>query len=195
MSRDRLVRGNPPTPLSKTNTPPTPKTRSGWLNRRVGLAAGLTLLVIALGCMSFSIERPEHVTYVGNDAVLEQKGEVTIHSGQIVDVYYPIPYGSPPNLTIDDSFHHYEVIDQKPDFFPAEKQGGLARGQMGGARHPHAGPAAAGSCSRRTAARHRPDERQEGACQLPAAGAGAGWREALSYSPVREDHRALDRAG
>jgi hypothetical protein len=90
----------------------------------VGLAAGLTLLVIALGCMSFSIERPEHVTYVGRDAVLEQKGDVTVHSGEIVDVYYPIPYGSPPNLTIDDSFHHYEVIDQKPGFFRLRNKGG-----------------------------------------------------------------------
>jgi hypothetical protein len=89
----------------------------------VGLTAGLLLLGIALGCMSFTIERPERVTYVGPDAVLEQRGEVAVRSHEVVDVYYPIPYGSPPNLTLEDFFHHNEVLDQKPGFFRLKNDG------------------------------------------------------------------------
>src|SRR5215831_12941331 len=74
------------------------------------------LLVIFLGCMSFNIGWP--VAETGSEDVLVQKGTLHPTGMSEQDVFYPIPYASPPNLTFDEMFHHdFIVVDQQPDHF------------------------------------------------------------------------------
>ena len=98
-----------------------PEQRTGrvWtvlFSRKVGvLAAGLVVLIF-LGCMSLSFG--ERAPEAAPDcSPLVQKGEVTVPVGAEQDVYYPIPYASPPNLTIHEPFLDCVIVDQKPDHF------------------------------------------------------------------------------
>jgi hypothetical protein len=118
MPRDGFARDKSASPIS------LPRSLGPHRRRRIGIAAGLALLLIALGCMSFSIESGERVSWVGNEAVLEQKGMVSVKDNDIVCVYYPIPYASPPNLPIEDTFQHYTILDQKPEYFRVRNEGG-----------------------------------------------------------------------
>jgi hypothetical protein len=81
--------------------------------RLAGILSGLSLLALFLGCMSLSIGG-------GNcDAdVLDQSGKVCLKRGEVQDVYYPIPYASPPNLELDwMDADACEILDQKADHF------------------------------------------------------------------------------
>src|SRR4051794_3354359 len=87
-------------------------------------AAALTLLAIAssMGCLSFSFGGRQQPAE--DPSVLAQSGSVTVPKGQVKDVFYPVPYPSPPNLELDDSFHHYVVIDQQADHFRVRNDSG-----------------------------------------------------------------------
>lgn len=79
------------------------------------------MLASGAGCLSISLggwrqhEDPN---------VLKQTGSVSIPRGEIREVYYPVPYPSPPNLEIDDSFHHYTILEQKADHFRIRNDNG-----------------------------------------------------------------------
>ena len=84
----------------------------GVLSRPVGILAGSITLLIFLGCMSLSIGcRTEP------DSTTCQEGKVSLRKGQELDVYYPIPYASPPNLEINWDADECEIIEQKADHF------------------------------------------------------------------------------
>jgi len=84
--------------------------------RCVAALAVVVTLIIFLGCMSLNIGRP--VLDTAGDEVLFQKGKLQPSGETEQDVYYPIPYASPPNLTLDDTFSHdLVIVDQKPDHF------------------------------------------------------------------------------
>ena len=90
-------------------------------SRRVRLASCLFAVIavplLLTGCLSFSIGG-NHSTHSNEDpAVLAQSGTVTIPAGPVHDVYYPIPYASPPNLELDDPLHACEIVEQKADHF------------------------------------------------------------------------------
>jgi hypothetical protein len=38
-------------------------------------------------------------------------------TGEPITVYYPVPYASPPNLEIHDSFHNCRILEQRADGF------------------------------------------------------------------------------
>jgi len=87
-----------------------------WSPRRcIAASAVAILLAIFLGCMSINIGWPSAET--GGEDVLVQKG--TLHPSEFdQDVFYPIPYTSPPNLTIDEPFHRdVLVVEQEADHF------------------------------------------------------------------------------
>ncbi len=70
-------------------------------------AVALLLAVGAFGCQSVRML----------DGSLQQRGSVSVpHEGE-VDVYYPTPYISPPNLETDSSFNDHIIVEQKPDHF------------------------------------------------------------------------------
>jgi hypothetical protein len=80
------------------------------------------MVLIFLGCMSFSIgercvESPPGTT------PLVQEGEVRVQLGTEQDVYYPIPYASPPNLTIDDLMNECMIVSQEADHFRIRNDG------------------------------------------------------------------------
>jgi hypothetical protein len=59
-------------------------------------------------------------SYPPGDGILEQEGEVTLARGAIQDVYYPVPYISPPNLTVDSPLQECALVSQKVDHFRVE---------------------------------------------------------------------------
>ena len=78
------------------------------------LTSCLVLLAcIILGCMTFSFG-PESSS--PSDDLLEQEGEFNL-SELSQTVYYPIPFASPPNLTLGDNIHHAEIEEQAADHF------------------------------------------------------------------------------
>lgn len=103
------------------------------LSRPVGVVAGALMLLIFLGCMSLSIKigcKPEP------DGTTCQEGKVYLRQGQEVDVYYPVPYASPPNLELSGDSDNCEIIEQKADYFHIRYKGSIyakphwkARGQ------------------------------------------------------------------
>jgi hypothetical protein len=90
------------------------RTRLGrvLLSRQVGALAGTVLLLIFLGCMSLSIGCKTEP-----DGTVCQEGKVSLHKGQELDVYYPAPYASPPNLELSGDCDKCDIIEQKADHF------------------------------------------------------------------------------
>ncbi|HZY91072.1 MAG TPA: hypothetical protein VFE78_39985 [Gemmataceae bacterium] len=102
--------------------------------RLATVAAGVLLCLVVLGCMSISFGGK---SICGGDPTepFEQKGEVCLAAQGEIDVYYPLPYASPPNLTVDAPSHHVVVFEQKPDHFRvggAGKMTWVARGVRAG---------------------------------------------------------------
>jgi hypothetical protein len=46
-----------------------------------------------------------------------------LHNNEEQDVFYPVPYISPPNLVVHDSFSCVMVTEQKPDRFRVKANG------------------------------------------------------------------------
>jgi hypothetical protein len=65
---------------------------------------------------------------VGPDGLCKQAGTFELKGGEEVDVFYPIPYGSPPNVTLNCVFHSYEfvLVGQFPDHFRVKNTGHFA---------------------------------------------------------------------
>jgi hypothetical protein len=92
------------------------KDRSVAARRCIAVSAIVAMLAIFLGCMSLNIGWPAPETV--DQEVLVQKGTLHASGETEQDVFYPIPYASPPNLTLDDTFwHDLVIVDQQPDHF------------------------------------------------------------------------------
>jgi hypothetical protein len=95
---------------------PTAPARPG---RRLRVASCMVAFIacalLSMGCLSlnFGARSPKE----DDPSVLSQTGSVPVAKGQEVTVYYPKPYGSPPNLQTDDSVHGYQIVEQKADCF------------------------------------------------------------------------------
>src|SRR5262249_19832252 len=91
--------------------------RRGVLIRRVILVTcSLMFLAIVLGCMSLSIGGRQGGSSC-EDGVSEHSGEVKVSAGRELDVYYPVPFASPPNLTLADDCDHVVQVEGRPDNF------------------------------------------------------------------------------
>jgi hypothetical protein len=90
----------------------------GACPRLATVAAGVLLCLVVLGCMSISFGG-KNVCCGDPQEPLEQKGELCLEAQGEIDVYYPLPYASPPNLTVDAASHKVVVLEQKPDHFRA----------------------------------------------------------------------------
>jgi hypothetical protein len=91
------------------------------IRRAAGVISGLGFLAIVLGCMNIQLGGG---TVATEDALtFSQRGSISASAGQEVDVYYPVPYASPPNLVIEDFTHNYSIIDQKSDHFRVRNNG------------------------------------------------------------------------
>ena len=112
--------------------------RSSLLSRTAAVAAAVTAVLVVAGCMGITFNREQVVrpdsivkveadsagprddaprTYPPGDGILEQEGVVTLPRLMEQDVYYPVPYVGPPNLTIESPFQHCVLMSQKADHF------------------------------------------------------------------------------
>jgi hypothetical protein len=78
------------------------------------VCAVVFLACVVLGCMSISLGIG---TGHSDSGLLEQEGELDVKDGLTQTVFYPIPYASPPNLVVNDSFHSVVVEEQACDHF------------------------------------------------------------------------------
>jgi hypothetical protein len=85
--------------------------------RKAGVAAGVVLVLIFLGCMSIAIGNRTPEGTVLEDGTLVQNGEATVPPGCEQDVYYPIPYARPPHLDVSSSFDECVLVEQREDHF------------------------------------------------------------------------------
>ncbi len=110
----------PPRGSEETDFPipaqPPPLAKDGGRERAItiiaaAIVAALVAVVLVFGLQSFQANVPRQET-------LPQQGEMTVPAGETVDVFFPIPYVSPPNVTLSGSFADDVVIsDQKADSF------------------------------------------------------------------------------
>jgi hypothetical protein len=84
------------------------------LSRFVAVCAAALVLAILLGCMNICVDRS---LVLGLDGVCKQEGTVLVPGGEELDVYYPVPFSSPPNLTTQSPPEAPSVIAQYPDHF------------------------------------------------------------------------------
>jgi hypothetical protein len=87
------------------------------LSRPVGALAGATFVLIILGCMSLSFGGLSIGCRSEPDGTLCQEGDLKLLAGQDQEIFYPIPYVSPPNLELSGDVDHCEIVEQKPDHF------------------------------------------------------------------------------
>jgi hypothetical protein len=85
--------------------------------RVVGSLSMAALTLIILGCMSLSFGGRNYTANCVDDEVLCQEGCVTFRRCDEHTVYYPIPYASPPNLSLRSPFDDLVLLEQKPDSF------------------------------------------------------------------------------
>lgn len=98
--------------------PPVPGKQ--WASRTLGILSATLLVLMFLGCMSFSVggrtyQESGHEG-IGEDGLYLQRGEVHLPSYGEQDVYYAAPYAHPPNLVLTDN-DDCMVTDQQPDHF------------------------------------------------------------------------------
>jgi hypothetical protein len=95
------------------------RTRLGrlLLSRQMGALAGAILILIFLGCMSLSFGGLSIGCKTEPDGTVCQEGKVSLHKGHELDVYYPVPYASPPNLELTGDCDKCEIMEQKADHF------------------------------------------------------------------------------
>ncbi len=103
---------------------PTARSVPRLAPRRAALAAGVLLCLVVLGCMSISFGGKNYCCTDPQEP-LEQKGELCLEAQGEIDVYYPLPYASPPNLTVDGPLHRAVILEQKPDHFRVAGSGKL----------------------------------------------------------------------
>jgi hypothetical protein len=87
------------------------------LSRPAGALGGGVIVLIILGCMSLSFGGLSIGCKTEPDGTVCQEGKVSMHRGQELDVYYPVPYASPPNLELSGDADKCEIVEQKADHF------------------------------------------------------------------------------
>jgi hypothetical protein len=100
--------------------------------RRHALIGGLLILAaVLIGCMSFTVGERHEIVSGENDLppnacsgdLLEQVGNVRVADHAEVDVYYPYPYISPPNLALEGDSDHCFIVQQRRDRFRVKNTG------------------------------------------------------------------------
>lgn len=88
-----------------------------------GIVAAFVAAILSLGVQAYQRDLIRVNTF-------PQQGKVAVSSEEPLQVYYPAPYTSPPNLTFTvvsisgqagDSNSWVEIVEQKPDYFKVRK--------------------------------------------------------------------------
>jgi hypothetical protein len=96
------------------------------LSRFVVICAATLCVALVSGCMNICVDRS---WCVSDEALCKQNGSFTLKGGEELDVYYPLPYSSPPNVTVKATFHedNFALIGQYPDHFRVKNTGHFGR--------------------------------------------------------------------
>jgi hypothetical protein len=66
------------------------------------------------------IVSPDGITYL-------QSGTVHVGPGHEETVYYPVPFQSPPNLALEEPWHDWQIVEQRPDCFRIKSLSSFSR--------------------------------------------------------------------
>ena len=101
--------------------------RGPLISRRAGVAAALATVLIFLGCMSFEgthVDRTEIIPppeipspNLVADGLIDQNGRASVSGNCELDIYYPIPFFGPPNLTLEGDNENVKIMYQRRDHF------------------------------------------------------------------------------
>jgi hypothetical protein len=83
---------------------PAPRDRfvGRLLTRQGGAVAAVLVLLIILGCLSVE-HSSESKSVADGDGTYGQEGTIKLNPGEERDVYYPVPYVTPPYLELSDT--------------------------------------------------------------------------------------------
>jgi len=109
-------------PAGAVELPDALRRRSFW--RQHGVTMIVAGVVSAVVAAAVSVGVPL-IWGLRGGQTLSQQGKFWIGAGASEDVYYPIPYSSPPNLQVEFSqgpftLQNVKIIEQKPDHFKIE---------------------------------------------------------------------------
>jgi hypothetical protein len=80
--------------------------------------AGCAWVGILLGCMSFTYQGHECASvHLTEDGISCFEGKAHVAPGQCLNVYYPTPFASKPNLEVSELFDRLVVVEQREDGF------------------------------------------------------------------------------
>jgi len=96
-------------------------------SRTAGVLAGVLLIVIILGCMSIQIGGKSFHNGLTQDGLFLQEGETTVAAGAEQDVYYSVPFASPPNLELCGLLNDCVLVEQHADHFRVRNPGHFSR--------------------------------------------------------------------
>src|SRR4051794_15850307 len=82
---------------------------------------GLLALILGFGCGSIQVSAPP------TEDATRQRGKAVVPAGEELDVYYPVPFNSPPNLLVQSTFNDCSIIEQKPDHFRVKNNNPFSR--------------------------------------------------------------------
>jgi hypothetical protein len=90
------------------------------------LAALLLLPTLTSGCLFLAFGGAKQRDSE-DPSLFTQTGKAMVQAGEEFDVYYPVPFASPPNLEIkNNGLHAHVVVDQKADHFRVRNNGRAA---------------------------------------------------------------------
>lgn len=84
---------------------------------RLAATARLVVPLIVLGCTSPHHDRNVQVEAVSEEGIAVQTGKITIPVRAFMDVYYPVPFASPPSLKVSDRWGNCKIIIQAANHF------------------------------------------------------------------------------
>jgi hypothetical protein len=96
--------------------------KTEFISRPLVAGAAVLLVAIVLGCMSVSVD-PSNTTM--DDGVCKQTGTVSVLPGEEVEVFYPKPFATTPNLQIISPLGECRAVAQYPDRFRVRNTGVL----------------------------------------------------------------------
>jgi hypothetical protein len=116
-------------PAGAVELPDAFRRRSFWRQH------GITMIVagVVSAAVAAAVSMGVPLIWGRGGQTLSQQGKFWIGAGAGQDVYYPIPYSSPPNLQVELSqghtnLQHMKIIEQKPDHFKIDFQSPLGGG-------------------------------------------------------------------
>jgi hypothetical protein len=84
------------------------------------IVAALVSVVLIFGFRAFQGNAAYGPEILEHNQLLKQQGKAAVAGEKPIDVYYPIPYASPPNLTVQGD--QIEIVEQKADHFQLKKK-------------------------------------------------------------------------